>query len=107
MNQQDLFVVSSPRPVRVGEGPYYSIRTTKWGGSPTDPTAKAYDLDANMDDVSEEVLFGSASVNVPDPDRVDLPKFKSTRAGRFRIILEFTNDGYAPARAALDLTVYV
>lgn len=106
MNQLELFVIGSPRPVRVGEGPYFSIRTTRWGGSPTNPSVAAYDLDDNMHDVTDTVLSGSgATINVSDPDRIDLPKFSSNRKGRFRLIVTFTNDAYAPARPALDLSV--
>ncbi len=101
MSQLDLFVKGSPAHCRVGEGPYYAIDTTEWGGSPTSPSVVAYDINNAMA-VTTSVITGTPTI---EGDLVKLPKFSSSVAGKFRLVVSFTNDQYAPAKPALDVWV--
>lgn len=102
MSQLDLFVKGSPAHCRVGEGPYYAIDTTEQGGSPTSPSVVAYDLGNAMAVVTSTVIPGTPTV---EGNLVKLPKFSSATAGKFRLVVSFTNDQYAPAKPALDVWV--
>jgi len=99
---QELMAVESPKYMRVGEGIAFPIDTTNYGGSPTDPSAEAFDMENSSEDVTSTVLTGTATVadNV-----ITLPVFSSAVAGKFRIIITFTNARYTPAKPALDVVV--
>jgi hypothetical protein len=102
MQQQELFVVESPKYARAGEGVYWAIDTTNYGGSPTSISVVALDMGNSANDVSGTVLTGSPTVAT---NTITLPKFLSASVGKFRLIVTFTNATYAPAKPALDVVV--
>ena len=101
---KELFVAESPKYVRAGEGVYWSIDTTNYGGSPTSVSVAAYDINNSNADVTGTVLSGAASVAT---NIISLPKFSSAVKGSFKIIVTFTNSRFAPAKPELDVLVVV
>ena len=101
MVKQELWVVGSPAFARAGEGVYWDVDTTNYGGSPTSVSVLAYDLKTDAD-VTSTVLSGAASVT---GNVIRLPKFQSAAVGDFKIIITFTNANFAPAKPELDVYV--
>jgi hypothetical protein len=101
MVKQELWVVGSPVYARAGEGVYWEIDTTNYGGSPASVSVAAYDLKTDTD-VTLTVLSGSQTVS---GNVIRLPKFQSSNVGDFRIIITFTNANFAPAKPELDVYV--
>lgn len=96
-----LIAEGSPKRCRVGEGPKWKLTTTKWGSNPDNVTVTAKNSITGAD-ATATVLSGSPTVagNV-----ITLPKFSSSTAGHFRLIVEFTVTDYEPARPAIDVVV--
>lgn len=102
---QELMAVESPKYMRVGEGIAFPIDTTNYGGSPTDPSAAAFDMENSAADVTGTVLTGDATIDGDNANKIILPVFSSAVVGKFRIIVTFTNARYTPAKPALDVVV--
>ena len=101
-NINSVRVIESPKYLRVGEGAYYQLNTNNYGGSPTSVTVTVYDTSNNNADVTSTVLTGSASVS---GDVISLPKILSGTARHLRVVVQFTNARFAPAKPYLEVFV--
>lgn len=101
MSPRELRVVSDgPIHARVGEGVFWQVDTTNFGGSPTSVSVAAFD--ANGIDVTVATISGSAVVT---GNLVKLPKFTPLTVGKHRLIISFTNAQFAPAKPDMEVTV--
>lgn len=72
----------------------YSITTTNWASSPSDPAVTVKDVDAGTD-VTDDVTSGSASVA---GDIITLPEISGLTARTlYRVELQFTAGEFNPA----------
>lgn len=102
MSHRDYLIAEgSPKFTRAGEGPKWTLDTTKWGSSPTDVIVTAKNSITGAD-ATDDVLSGDPAVN---GNVITLPKFSSATAGHFRLIVQFTVASYEPAMPAIDVIV--
>ena len=93
--------IESPYQMRVGEGGLWQLDTTPWGGSPSSPSVSVRNA-ADGEDVTASVMPGACNVF---NDLIYLPKFLSASAGTFYVTVQFTNDGFNPARPMIRVDV--
>lgn len=98
--QQPFEAEESPYAMRVGEGGQWQLDTTKFGGSPSNPTATV--TNAAGQDVTSSLMPGSCTVF---GNLIFLPTFLSTLAGRFWVTVQFTNNSWNPARPFIRVDV--
>ena len=101
-NINSVRVVESPKYLRVGEGAYYQLDTDNYGGSPTSVSVTAYDTSNSNANVTSDVLTGSASVS---GDIITLPKVLSSTARHLRVVVQFSNARFVPAKPYLEVIV--
>lgn len=74
----------SPFPIGIDEEITFEIDFNKWGGSPSSPSVKLYDLHNEENDVSSTMLSGSASAS---GDVVTTPTIKLLEKGVSYLLL--------------------